>query len=1242
MSNIYNSSSEQNSILMAVLGNSGRPASAGLGIYPNNPLNTGLVTDLIKTNTKISSTQILNLFQALGLNTFNNIYVNATYSTTLQNYISNLPEKVKPALLSYLLTAYSIVIKDLLEGETTPTVNYMELPIRTNMILPTSPYTGVNMISDVVMAKPEKIKDGTEKWSIYDAQLYTALYSQIGKMDSLRQKMAINTLGDMYYYATYYVYGAGFPAGLIYRMKEMTAVREGLNGYHRSKSLNEMQYGTAKVFKLLESSFPIVPISSLKKYENYVIQNELESITGKFIKPIVAFNSDGFVEEFENYKRLFGGSEGMQIMEDLLDFVKTTATDEFPTYEVPKFPTLSYRADAKAGAPFAYNEKKGAVLLDSFRLLIEMISDLKTAKTKESKNAWVQKYKWSYCGYIFPKAEVYSNEKYFSSIRNIFSCCTPVFLATALFLQPLSDTTIINNTTAKEMNHMSLYKFNPFNGGIDRFLTNILRGIASDVLEGKRHGYLKFIYADNIYIVSYQVQSDKKLEEYENFFEDIKTPEDMINQYQSNNGYVREFFQKHWNTPDHDVNKFMKKRKGCFIDIGEILSFIEFLDIKVVYYSLDLTKGEANATPSVARTMIYYLLAYGMMDGKGRSKVDSTWLDYYLNVLPNQIVDCISIYDNVKFRTPGQGSGNPLTFQINHCMSTIYLDALEGTMYASPFISLVNLESASARTGIDCKIELSNVDFISEIKKAYTTVLDARGVLSSQGDSTEPVLSEITLDLLGWDACYSPLFSCFVPVLAKDRLMKACTFNKMMTPTTSPQTTRDDATMQRFLAAAGRYLCLYLIGGWKEPGLGVSLLNCYAEVLENMRTFRNTFTFENLDIDKLRLPVEGIGLEEVKDMMISIINSTEGVTHNEILERLMFPMRHDLAIGLSKPEFALSRRMFTTLSDIRNIQSDITRISRNNINQFRGDESLDIEAMIKSIKLLSLSILPFEGSADLRHSENLITINGKTLFEKVSGLKGTATTDKEKNEARLALKEYRQLVARVLSSVQDSLDLASKYVTENIDFNQSNLNAFESRMENMVRGRGLNVPSNPRNLRDKNVMSKHPKVDIEAIKQEVTYASKLMEGINAEYDTMTVQTQVDLTDPRIHPKIDAIGGMDTPVINNLIDSTIEREIKTPGTEMNVEYIKEVSDRDERLKVAEPVKTEVKVGGKVVELDSWAEPLPEIDEDPIFRLDEVIDPEVTLVMSDDFMDRMRRSMIRRILPTSKTSPSSSST
>jgi len=220
-----------------------------------------------------------------------------------------------------------------------------------------------------------------------------------------------------------------------------------------------------------------------------------------------------------------------------------------------------------------------------------------------------------------------------------------------------------------------------------------------------------------------------------------------------------------------------------------------------VWYSIDLTKGEANITREMAMAVAIYLLTAGWTDTDNNPLFNFTWAYVALFVIPLCTIDSIALIGNLQLRNPGQGSGNAWTFLNNHMASTIVASEWIKAGRPHPRDALA-MEKIMNTTGIDFKLELTTTEFKAKLSNARDNSLPVR-------DSTRHRVI-VEADMLGWDITHTE--HGYTPVLSKERLIKSFVCPQ---PASDAFGSPQMKLIHKYVQAFG----LYSVGAWAYPAL---------------------------------------------------------------------------------------------------------------------------------------------------------------------------------------------------------------------------------------------------------------------------------------------------------------------------------------------------------------------------------------------------------------------------------------
>nr|WOE89317.1 VP1 [Cambodia Culex birnavirus] len=218
------------------------------------------------------------------------------------------------------------------------------------------------------------------------------------------------------------------------------------------------------------------------------------------------------------------------------------------------------------------------------------------------------------------------------------------------------------------------------------------------------------------------------------------------------------------------------------------------------WYSIDLTKGEANVTQEMSMAVAIYLLRNGWCTDDGDPLFNMTWAFIAMYIVPLCSVDSICLLMNLQIKNPGQGSGCPWTFIHNHACSTVLAHAW--IKRGKPKPTPENIEILAKDTGIDFKLELRT----NNIKER---LLAAQKRMVPVGDK-RTVREIIPMDLLGWDVTYTEFG--FTPVLSYERLLKS-----IVCP--QPSSSTFDTPLKKNIHKYVQSVANSYVGAWAYPNL---------------------------------------------------------------------------------------------------------------------------------------------------------------------------------------------------------------------------------------------------------------------------------------------------------------------------------------------------------------------------------------------------------------------------------------
>nr|AMO03243.1 putative replicase [Eridge virus] len=269
------------------------------------------------------------------------------------------------------------------------------------------------------------------------------------------------------------------------------------------------------------------------------------------------------------------------------------------------------------------------------------------------------------------------------------------------------------------------------------------------------------------------------------------------------------------------LSKFSPTQGGMDALINIILNATEIVELvyadnayiyypnEDIWYSIDLTKGEANCTRDVAMTMAMYLLTRGWTSTQGTPLYNYTWAYLSLYAIPYMTVDSISILKNFQIKNPGQGSGNPWTFLNNHVLTTILMNkwAEIGKPQPTPEV----IENLATMTGIDFKVELVVHNFREKLIEASNHSIPTN-------NRVEP-RTIVEMDMLGWDVTHTEYG--YTPVLSKERMFKSIACPQ-------PPSSTFQSNIAKQVHKYIQNVALLYVGAWAYP--------CIAQTVESYVT----------------------------------------------------------------------------------------------------------------------------------------------------------------------------------------------------------------------------------------------------------------------------------------------------------------------------------------------------------------------------------------------------------------------
>jgi hypothetical protein len=330
------------------------------------------------------------------------------------------------------------------------------------------------------------------------------------------------------------------------------------------------------------------------------------------------------------------------------------------------------------------------------------------------------------------------------------------------------------------------------------------------------------------------------------------------------------------------LNKAVSAGNHAFIYADNIYVSFEVEQGHHKWVSIDLEKGEANATPQHASAVAYYLLTRVFIDMEGNPRFNPAWAVTLTQLIPALVVDSNLLIYNLQLRMPGQASGNPWTFLINHVLSSIIVDVLFDNYVATKGKGLkisdpseqATIDRLTKKTGINMKIER----VVPNLEKSMSDAIEntpTTGILQQTLplDVSGPNLPLVDLDLLGWAAAYSTALQQFVPVLDPSRLFPSFILPKGDHQMTVVAPQMSSRTIAKMLYPIARYESLIAVGAWAFPAMHKT-----CEVLAENARKRVLAKFENLG-----LPLDQrdlLSLTEFSDPNIGSLTMTKKADHD--------------------------------------------------------------------------------------------------------------------------------------------------------------------------------------------------------------------------------------------------------------------------------------------------------------------------------------------------------------------------
>jgi len=261
-----------------------------------------------------------------------------------------------------------------------------------------------------------------------------------------------------------------------------------------------------------------------------------------------------------------------------------------------------------------------------------------------------------------------------------------------------------------------------------------------------------------------------------------------------------------------------------------------------VFYSLDMEKGEANATQEQVQAFYYYLLTRVYVTESGSRRFNTVWATLLMHVMPNFVCDARILLLNQQLQMYGLGSGVPITFFVNHWVNsrlyiTIYLYLMtKGVERDGEYIfpeldfSEDQIKHFASVSGVNFKVE----KVVYNLPKALDEIGEACQKIHNAYSSPEEMTPEeyptmplpiIDLDLLGYGVTYCVETAQYVPVLAPDRLYASLAYPeaKETHDTIQEKVDQPVAQFRFYLTGAARAKALIMVGGWTQPTIAKAL-----------------------------------------------------------------------------------------------------------------------------------------------------------------------------------------------------------------------------------------------------------------------------------------------------------------------------------------------------------------------------------------------------------------------------------
>jgi hypothetical protein len=229
------------------------------------------------------------------------------------------------------------------------------------------------------------------------------------------------------------------------------------------------------------------------------------------------------------------------------------------------------------------------------------------------------------------------------------------------------------------------------------------------------------------------------------------------------------------------------------------------------WYSMDLTKGEANCNVSVVQGVLYYYvtrLFFRKEEGKLTSYITENWLYLLLVILPLTQAQTFGILGNQRIAVPGQTSGNSHTFENNHAISSRLVMELKKSGDPHPGSTAFALACKKVGTNIKTEREVGNID--AKIFNLRESAPDFEEYYNRPDNE----LDALDIDFLGWSAVFVRINDrvTAVPVLQKERFMAS-----LILPSKPKKDKEVMEMVYQFKEALLSFVqlkAMWLLGGW--------------------------------------------------------------------------------------------------------------------------------------------------------------------------------------------------------------------------------------------------------------------------------------------------------------------------------------------------------------------------------------------------------------------------------------------